>query len=419
MHNITRKRLHLFAMTVAVLSASAPSLCSQTLIANADDTAALKKLIASVEAWDAKGNTGFDTAFATSLERQARSIADPLLRIKVRELLPELERAAALRPRVLDVAAATKAAKGTARFENCAPQWLRDLIAEDSTHVFDRLTSIDLYDRQNPHDKTYKRNDTLTDDWLSRLANLPDLVTLDLANMNVTGPGLKAVGTLTNLERLNLTLTPVTDPFLENLRDLTKLRVLSLASAKCTGEGFRFLGKLKQLENANFHFTPVNDAGLAGIATVTSLERLEIVHCHFTDAGAPELAKLVNLQRLQIGSREATGAAIAPLTALTKLRELDLHDGQASPEGIAHASRILSLRVLRIYGPVKDESAEQIAKLKNLESLVAPGSGITDAGLAHLAGLAQLKTLDIKGCKVTDGAVDKLKQAIPGLEVIR
>ena len=407
------------AAVVALLALAAVTASAQTLTVSTNDGVTLRKTIALVAGWEARGKSAFDPELAAGFERHWRAINDPLLRIKVRELGPELERAAVWRPRLADITAATLAAKGTVRFENGGPQWLRDLVGGEALLFLNRLTAIDLYDRQNPHDKSYQRNESLVDAWLDRLADLPDLVSLDLANTSMSGPGLKVVGTLKNLERLNLTLTPITDPHLEHLRGLTKLRVLSLASAKCTGEGFRFLGHLQQLENANFHFTPVNDAGLAGISAVTSLERLEIVHVHFTDAGAPALAKLVHLERLQIGSRDATGAAIAPLTALKKLRELDLHDGQATAEGVRHASQIPSLRVLRIYGAIKDEGAAPIAQLKNLATLIAANTGITDSALEHFAGLANLRRLEIGGCKVTAAGVAKLKQAIPGLEVVR
>jgi len=411
---ILLRRLALLALCFV-----APHLRAQTITASPDDVATLKSLIAAVDAWDAQGKTRFDPDLAIRLEQSWRAIRDPFLRIKTRELLPDLERAAVLRPRLLEIAAATKAARGAIVFEAGGPQWLRDLIGADALQLLDRLTSIDLNDRQNPKAKDYRRNEALVDAWLDRLADLPDLISLDLANTSMEGPGLKVVGTLKNLERLNLTLTPVTDGHLEHLGGLTKLRVISFASGKCTGEGFRFLANLGQLENVNFHYTPVNDAGLAGFGAVTSIERLEIVHCHFTDAGAPHLAKLVNLERLQIGSLEATGATIKHLTALKKLRELDLHDNQATAEGVRNASEISALRVLRIHGAIKDAGAEPIARLANLEHLVVSNAGLTDAALDHFSRLPKLKRLEIRGNKITDPAIARLTQALPGLEVIR
>lgn len=75
--------------------------------------------------------------------------------------------------------------------------------------------------------------------------------------------------------------------------------------------------------------------------------------------------------------------------------------------------------MLRVYGPIKDEGAQHLARLKNLEVLLVPGTQITDAGLASFAALKQLKRLEITGNKVSDEAVAKLKAAIPGLEVVK
>ena len=395
------------------------SLPAQTISATTNDVALMRQMLATVTAWDAKGKKAFDAPVLAELDAQWRKGYDPLLRIRAREMIPALEKAALARPHLLAVAEAVKAARGTVRFEGGGPQWLREVAGDDAMRLFDRLTAIDLNDKGNPHDPTYKRNTTLSDGWLTNLVNLPDLAYLDLSNSNIAGPGLKHVGALKSLERLNLTLTLITDPWLEQLGGLTNLRVISLASAKSSGAGYKFLGNLKRLESANFHTAPVDDAGIAGISKVPSHERLEIVHTHFTDAGAQPLAKLVNLERLQLGSRKATGAAIKPLTGLKKLRELDLHDGQASVEGVRHASEIQSLRVLRIYGPIKDEGAQHLAKLKNLEVLLVPGTQITDASLEVFAGLTRLKRLEIQGNKVTDAAIVKLKAAIPGLEVVK
>ena len=406
-------------VAVALLLLGATSLRAQTIAVTTNDVVTMRQMLTTATTWDAKGKKAFDAPVLAELDTLWRKGYDPLLRIRARELVPALEKAALARPHLLAVADAVKAARGTVRFEGGGPQWLRDVAGDDAMRLFDRLTAIDLNDKGNPHDPTYKRNTTLSDAWLTNLVNLPDLAYLDLSNSNIAGPGLKHVGALKSLERLNLTLTLITDPWLEQLSELTNLRVISLASAKSSGAGYKFLGNLKRLESANFHTAPVDDAGIAGISKVPSHERLEIVHTHFTDAGAQPLAKLVNLERLQLGSRKATGAAVKPLTGLTKLRELDLHDGQASPEGARHASEIQSLRVLRVYGPIKDEGAQHLARLKNLEVLLVPGTQITDAGLASFAALKQLKRLEITGNKVSDEAVAKLKAAIPGLEVVK
>lgn len=143
-----------------------------------------------------------------------------------------------------------------------APGWLADLAGDEALAPFRTLVSLNLYNGNNPLKGKGGLNLAVNDEWLARVAGLTTLTNLDVANCDVRGPGLKHVATLKNLERLNVTLTPVTDAWLKPLGALAKLRVVSFASAKCTGEGFAHLGNWQAVENLNFHYTPVNDAGL-------------------------------------------------------------------------------------------------------------------------------------------------------------
>ena len=357
---------------------------------------------------------------AAAVAEQLKNLADAQLRERVRKELPALKEALAHRTQAQAVEAAAKEAGGQATWSTPAPGWLADLAGDDALAPFRTLVSLNLYNGNNPLKGKGGLNLAVNDDWLARVAGLTTLTNLDVANCDVRGPGMKHVATLKNLERLNVTLTPLTDAFLKPLGVLTKLRVVSFASAKCTGEGFAHLGAWQAVENLNFHYTPVNDAGLKEIARLKNLERLEIVHTHFTDAGAPHLSKLTSLRRLQIGSQKATGATVASLVPLKNLRELDLSDQQASPEGAKWAGLIPSLRVLRISGgAIKDEGAAHLAGLPNLEVLLLQGAQLTDAGLEPLAKLKTLRQLDLRGNKLSDDAVAKLQAALPAATILR
>lgn len=377
----------------------------------AADVAIVKQLLATAATWDASTKA--------KLSEAAAKISDAPLRTATLALLPELEAIAAQRARMQALQKQLDEFKGAVKTEPAGPAWLRELVGDEPMVVFDRLTGVDLADRRNPHSKDYKLNDKINDEWLARLVAFPELKTLDVANTSIQGPGLKHVAQLTNLESLNLTLTPVKDEYLGQLKTLTRLKILGLASTKITGEGFKELGTLTSLVNLNCHYTPVNDAGLKEISQVTSLERLEIVHTHFTDAGAAHLAKLVNLKRLQIGSRDATGAAVANLLPLKNLEELDLSDNQPTLEGLQYACQIPSLKVLRIsQGNSQDAAIELIAKLPKLEHLVLGHTGISDAGVDQLAQLTQLKKLELRSPRFSPEAIARLKKALPSLEVL-
>jgi len=283
---------------------------------------------------------------------------------------------------------------------------IRDMGAKAVVEPDGRLSSISLYMKVDAHAKDYALNAKIGDEWVSKLAGLPDLRSLDLENTDLRGPGLKAVGTLKTLERLNLTLCPVDDVHFDALSGLVRVKSLGLASTKVRGEGLRHLTAWTALENLNCHNAPIDDPGLAAIGRLASLTRLEIVHTRFTDAGAPGLAGLVNLERLQIGSRSATGAALAVLPSLPKLRELDVHDGMLDAEGWRHVAAVKTLKVLRAYGG-KGEGLKELARHPELETLLLESSGVTD--ISVLETLPKLRTLTLKEPKLSKEAVDALR----------
>ena len=54
-----------------------------------------------------------------------------------------------------------------------------------------------------------------------------------------------------------------------------------------------------------------------------------------------------------------------------------------------------------------------------LEELFLDSTQITDAGLEHLRGLTQLRTVDLRNTQVTDKGVNELKKALPNCEITR
>ncbi len=72
-----------------------------------------------------------------------------------------------------------------------------------------------------------------------------------------------------------------------------------------------------------------------------------------------------------------------------------------------------------------DEQLASLAKIKNIVSLGLVnltylnlyGAAVTDAGLAQLTGLKNLRNLYVWQTKVTDEGIQKLKQALPGVNI--
>jgi hypothetical protein len=71
------------------------------------------------------------------------------------------------------------------------------------------------------------------------------------------------------------------------------------------------------------------------------------------------------------------------------------------------------------YPPVTDAGLEHLRGLAQLQNVYLNSILVTDAGLEHLKGLAQLQELYLTGSHVTDDGVMKLQKSLPKCHVCR
>jgi len=91
-----------------------------------------------------------------------------------------------------------------------------------------------------------------------------------------------------------------------------------------------------------------------------------------------------------------TDADLMRLKTFPKLRILDLSDSQ-----------------------VTDANLRQVARLRKLESLRLKNTKVTDTGLSYLVDMVNLKELHVSGSLVTDKGGQRLKEALPELEIVQ
>lgn len=96
---------------------------------------------------------------------------------------------------------------------------------------------------------------------IAPLANIPNLVELNLANTKVTDEGLASIAGLTNLTHLHLENTAITDAGLAHLKGLSNLVYLNLYNTKVTDAGMDHLSGLANLRKIYLWQTEVTDAG--------------------------------------------------------------------------------------------------------------------------------------------------------------
>lgn len=240
----------------------------------------------------------------------------------------------------------------------------------------------------------------VTDAGLAELVPCRSLTHLDLAGTKVSDAGLIHLTTLPRLEVLGLGVynegANITNEGLKTIGKLTGLTRLDLSGTKITGEGLAHLKGLQKLKSLTLESTDVAETDLAHLEPLKSLESLRLYTKHnTTDVAAAYLARLKSLRDLT-DNLYVTDIGVALLASLPHLEKLDL-----SGEAVTDASRdsIAGMKSLKRLGfqncPVTDATLEAIAELPNLEFLTLRQTSVTRDGLKHLRGMPKLSILSI------------------------
>ena len=273
-------------------------------------------------------------------------------------------------------------------------------------------------------------------------ASFPDLVELDLSsNTNLTGAAMKAIASLSRLERLTLVQTRFYDLTFRRLSKLSALEVVDLRGNMEAGDmTLEVLGKLPHLRALKHRSSVVTDEGIASIvqspaldallaqdfaitnaagahlAAATRLSSLEIFRCQgFGTEGVLALAPLKKLSRLTLRDLPEVGdASLAVLSDLPALERLSLHElASVGDAGLAHLAAAKGLEVLDIWSVPKmtDATVAVIAGLPNLRELSIRETGVSERTLAALAALPKLESLTFKNGAVSPAMAAQAKAA--------
>jgi hypothetical protein len=167
----------------------------------------------------------------------------------------------------------------------------------------------------------------VTDKSLVDWRALGKLQSLHLDPCRISDAGLRELGHLESLEKLQLTgHLDITDPGLMPLAALANLQTLVLDHASITGSGLAALAQtpLKELSLSD---SAIDDRGAPAIAKLRSLVALDLSGTRISDRGLVELVRdLPQLARLSLARTQITGEGFRALLGRKKLQELDAAD---------------------------------------------------------------------------------------------
>jgi internalin A len=283
------------------------------------------------------------------------------------------------------------------------PLWLRKLLGDD---FFNNVVKVRV------------ENDAA----MVHLARLPHLRKLETYGEGITDAGMEKLEGMLQLEQLNCHgIETITDDGLISLADLPSLRYLLLASQRVSDTGVERIARLVQLRRLTLSSGKITDEGVKHLAHLTNLKELDLSSQHVTDKGLQYIVKLSQLEKLDLQNASVTDAGLETLTSLPQLRSLHLIRTKVSDAGLACLVKFPQLRCLSLGSrQFTARGVRHLKSLPGLRCLELDGSEAADAELELLSGLTQLESLSIFDTddNVSGKAIHELQKTLPKCEVV-
>jgi len=249
-----------------------------------------------------------------------------------------------------------------------------------------------------------------------------DLQSLHL-NTQLADTDLANIKHLTGLRQLIIGNSPdLGDAGLAHLKGLASLEFLVVWGCRRIDTGLGHLKNLPLLSELALGGTTLTDPAMTDIARLPALKKLQLLWDDVSDAGIGALGQSRSLDHLGLIGLDVTEAGIAGLKG-SPLKGLSLEGCKAiDDKALSHLSDMKSLVQLEVPGtPVTDSGLEALLKAlprDKIEVLWLGATQATNRTLESLAGMTQLRELDLAGLALTDDGMRSLK-SLPKLRLLR
>lgn len=261
-------------------------------------------------------------------------------------------------------------------------------------------------------------NSRFTEKGVMSFVALPKLEVLDLGQTSINDKGLETLGGCTKLKELNLSYAPISDAGVQHLSRLTMLERLGLACTANVGDkSLEALKSLTNIKSLELHHCKVTDVGMKVLKNFPNLESINLWGAKVSDSGLAHMSGLKNMQSFACNSNGITDEGLKTIATFSELRILELEECKITSNGLNALKTLKKLTRLNLGGSsITDSDVKCLSQLPIAE-LGLQGTRLTDACVDELAGMTNLKKLNVIGSNLTRDAVMKLRKALPGCSV--
>lgn len=184
-----------------------------------------------------------------------------------------------------------------------------------------------------------------------------------------------------------------TRPDLSGLDKATQLIDLQIFGCVLTPVALEHIGSTDNIESLSFMACTLPETDLAPLTRLTALNSLDLDETNLSDQQIPTIVQIANLSYLDVSYTELTA------------------------DGVANVSSMEQLTDLFLLGLPVNSATAQLSQMPKLKYLDVSTTDIDDAGLSRMMKSKSLKFLYVVDSTVTQGTLDKLRDAHPDCEI--
>lgn len=236
---------------------------------------------------------------------------------------------------------------------------------------------------------------------------------------NLSDQGVRRLAALPNVRILDVAETQITDDGLLALAGLPYRQLVLRGNARLTDRSLTRLAANKELESLTLSGTGVTDGTLEQFAGHPCLNGLYLADTPITDKGLDAIVRIPRLNYLALNDTRVTAHGVLKLAALP-LHDLWLNDLRCVDDDVLW--RIAEIRTLKNLSltrtAITDRGIQELRRLPELRLLFLTGTHLSDDAVASLAECRQLRTVFLVDTPITPPACGRLRELLPNCEVV-
>jgi len=233
--------------------------------------------------------------------------------------------------------------------------------------------------------------------------------------LSLTENGMRMIGSMKHLKKLNLQNSSFKEDWLEYIERLP-LTDLNLSSTDISKAGFERIAKIQSLEGLDLQYLRLGDEELLALRQLQHLSRLNLKGAHITNESLRLLADFPQLNDVDLGYTEVNDKGCVYLARIAKLKSIALDNDHVTAVGFSKFTHAHSIRCQHVN--LTNSDLEALAKIPGIYDINVAFTPIDMKGLVILSKSNSLRAINASRCSnLTQADADRFSRLRPDCSI--